>query len=111
MTPTLTKTEQKFCVTCGRPYKRTRSLNQNSYLWIIYGLIADETGDSAEKVHEICKEKFLPRMFVTVGDDERELEKTTTVLSTAQMETYLIQIRQWASEFLNLFLPLPNESL
>lgn len=97
------------CPTCGRSLSE-RSTKQNSYLWgVVYQTIADEVGSSPEDVHQQMKEQFLPRMFVTIGDQEREIDKTTTILSTSEMETYLLKIRQWAQEFLNCLIPLPNE--
>jgi len=87
-------------------------MKQNAYLWsVVYQTIADEIGLSAEDVHTQMKEKFLERMFVTVGDAEREIDKTTTLLTTSEIETYMLKIRQWAQEFLNCQIPLPNEPL
>lgn len=97
------------CPTCHRSLK-DRSSRQNSYMWsVVYQMIADEMGDSPEAIHRLMKEMHLPRMFVTVGDQEREEEKTTTLLTTSQMESYLSRVREWAAKELGLFVPLPNE--
>ncbi len=99
------------CPTCGRAFQKGRSNNQNSYYWgICVSMIADETGDDPEKIHQELKEQFLPRMFVTIGDQEREENKTTTLLTTSQMEDYLSRIRAFVATHLNLSIPAPNES-
>ena len=108
-TPVLTRRPLR-CTSCGHSLK-DRSSRQNKYLWLVYQMIADEIGTTPEDIHSQLKEKFLPRIFITVGDEERESPKTTTLLSTTQMEDYLMKVRQWAGEFLNLSIPLPGESL
>lgn len=98
------------CPTCGRSFK-DRSNRQNSYLWaVVYQIIADEIGESPEAVHKLMKEMHLPRMFVTIGDKEREVEKSTTILTTSEMEDYLTRVRSWAGTEVNCFIPLPNEA-
>ena len=102
-------TDQK-CPMCGRGGK-PRSSRQNRYLWgIVYALIAEETGHSTEELHEFFKSMFLPRTFIQVGKREREIVKSTTDLSTTDMENYLTRVRVFASQELNVFIPLPNEA-
>lgn len=74
-------------------------------------MIADETGSDTETMHKRMKEQFLPKMYFMLGDEKREIDKTTTLLSTDQMEAYLMRVRVWAAEFLNVTIPLPNENL
>lgn len=85
-----------------------RSSNQNSYYWaIIIELLYQhlkETGHTREEIHEICKFKFLRKY----SEDGLEFVRSTTSLNTSEMETYLEDIRRWAS-LLELYLPLPNE--
>jgi hypothetical protein len=40
-----------------------------------------------------------------------KLSKSTTELSTIEWEEYMDQIRTFATEFLNITIPLPNETL
>lgn len=99
------------CNTCGQVIGSTRSNKQSNYYWgVVIDLIADHTGDSPEATHRTLKEMFLPRMFVTVGDEEREADKTTTLLTTGQMEDYLMRVRVWAGQELGVVIPLPNEA-
>lgn len=80
-------------------------------MWsVVYQMIADEMGESTEYVHNLLKNSLLPRMFMRVGEEEREIEKSTTLLTTTEMEDYLTKVRQWAGSELNCYIPLPNES-
>lgn len=99
------------CPTCFRPYKKDRSSNQNRYYWgIIIALLSDHTGYSTDEMHEACKHKFLKRV-ISVDWEDIEITTSTTDLTTAQFEDYCKQIREWAAVKLQMFIPLPNESL
>jgi hypothetical protein len=85
--------------------KKTRSLNQNNYLWgIVYQTIADELGYSVSEIHEYMKARFLPH------EGKLEIPRSTTSLSTVEMEDYLSKIRIFASSELDIFIQLPNET-
>lgn len=100
--------EATKCPTCGRGGK-PRSHSQNSYLWgVVYPLIAEYTGHSTEELHEAFKHLFLPRATF-LGDKEILANKSTTELSTVEMEDYLMRVRVWAGEELGVSIPLPNE--
>lgn len=93
----------------SRPFS-TRSKSQNSYLWgVVYTLIAESTGHTTEEVHDACKEMFLPRKFITIGNHEVQAAKSTTELTTEEFEKYLQQVRAWADTELGIRTPLPNE--
>ena len=92
-------------VTVKRPRKH-RSGAQNAYIWgIVYALISEETGFTTQEVHDAMRVKFLTDM---TGVMPRV--KSTTELSTVEMMDYIAQIQQWASEFLGVYIPDPNES-
>lgn len=87
----------------------TRSQQANRYYWSVpVAIIAEHTGYAPEEVHTVLKDKFLPRKFVKLGNHEVEIRKTTTDLSTQEFETFLEQVRAWASTELGLFIPDPN---
>lgn len=93
---------------------KARSNNQNRYMWgVVYEIIASDTGHTPEEIHEYCKAKFLPRIFFAPkkGIEELELTKSTTTLSTFDMEEYLERVRAWAGQELGLQIPMPNESM
>lgn len=77
-------------------------------------LLCEHTGYSPEDMHEIVKHKFLKRTIWlqhnTDGVKEmQEITKSTTSLSTAEMEKFLSDIRAWASFCLGVNIPEPNE--
>lgn len=88
----------------------TRSLNQNRYYWgVVLTIIAESTGHTTEEVHDAVKELFLPRKFVTLGNNEVEVAKSTTELTTDEFNLYLERIRTWAETELSIRIPNPNE--
>lgn len=88
-----------------RPRKKSRSDNQNRYLWgVVYKIIANETGHTEEEVHEHMKWQFLRKR-----GGRLETVKSTTNLTTIEFEEYTENIRRFAATKLNIQIPLPNE--
>lgn len=71
-------------------------------------MIADDTGNSPEHVHEALKMMFLPRQFVSLGEKGTEVAKSTKELSTSEAEDYYMRCRVFAGETLGINIPLPN---
>lgn len=93
-----------------KPFKKSRSDNQNRYYWgVVIKLISEELGYFAEEMHEILKQKFLDQKEFKFGKDQFIVTKSTSELSTKEFEDYLENIRQFAHMTLNIFIPLPNE--
>lgn len=87
--------------------KKTRSLPQNSYYHsCVVAPLADHFGDDTESMHINLKAMFLSE--VRLGKPNKI--KSTTDLSTAEMETYLDQIRIWALREYQFLIALPNEA-
>lgn len=90
--------------------RKIRSLKANSYLWgVIYSMIAAHLGYSAEDVHAVLKDMFLPRKFVKIGAKEIEIRKTTTDLTPGEFHQYITAISAWASSEIGLTLPDVNQ--
>jgi hypothetical protein len=88
-----------------RKPKRTRTDSQRKYYFgVIVALIAEEMGDNKNDVHEALKIKFLYDL-----SGEFPKVKSTSDLTTVEEEEYHSEIRMWASSFLNMYIPLPNE--
>ena len=85
--------------------KKYRSLPENNYYW---GVVVEElsqfTGFTPQEVHTLLKNKFLK-----IVKGKLESARSTTDLSVAEFENFLSQVRQWASEELQVFIPIPNE--
>lgn len=100
---------QEVRLTIGQRTKE-RSNAQNRYMWgVVYTMIAAETGHSTEEIHEFMKSMLLPRCFVKISTKEQEITKSTSTLSTYEMEEYLEKVRAFAASELNLQIPLPHE--
>lgn len=102
------------CPTCKRPYHKNRSNSQNRYYWaVVVKELRDHTGYTEDEIHEILKYKFLSYpLDLLVKENDKEtiyVAKSTTSLTTSEMENYLSRIREWASVNLHCFISSPNE--
>ena len=92
-----------------RKPKKGRSIRQNSYYFgIIVSMISEETGHEPDEIHEILKSMFLTQHTEIMGIGA-DYVKSTTSLSTVEMEDYLSKCRQFGSLTQGIFIPLPNE--
>lgn len=97
--------------------KRTRSNNQNAYMWgVVYPPIVQmfrEAGNNvdAEDVHSYLKEHVgkLKQVLVSPDGEVFTAVGSTAKLSTQEFEVYLEKVRAWAAE-MGCEIPLPNES-
>jgi hypothetical protein len=92
--------------------RSTRSQMQNSYYWgVVLKYLVDETGHTAEELHEIFKTMFLDTKPVIFQGVAYNLAESTTTLNTLEMMQYLDKIRDFASKEFNCYIPEPNEEL
>ena len=99
------KLEDKDVEVIVRRPKKTRTDSQRKYYFgVIVALIAEEIGENKNVVHEQLKVKFLYDL-----SGEMPKVRSTSDLTTVEEEEYHSEIRMWASEFLNIYIPLPNE--
>lgn len=99
--------------------KRKRSNEQNAYLWgCVYPLVKMQFYETCgevftiEEVHEIMKMKF--NSVELINEDTGEVivvPKSTTNNSKFEQEQYHEQIRNFAKEWFNIHIPLPNEEI
>jgi len=103
-----------FCLNEGKPvvvtvskYTKTRSNDQNRYMWgVVYRYISESTGMTPEESHDAMR-----MLFLRVSGDGRSPDtiKSTTELSTVQFEEYIESVKQFAAEKLGTYIPDPNE--
>ena len=87
-------------------FRKARSAAQNNYTWgVVYDILSKETGFTPEEVHQVYGE-----MFLSYEKDGHTFVKSTTKLTTVEMEDYLSKVRQHASQFFHCYIPLPNEN-
>lgn len=86
-------------------WTKPRSTLQNRYYWgVIVELLSDYFGYTPEEMHEALKYQFL---LDYTGKLPRA--KSTTELTTVEMEEFLSKVRTWASLEYSLYIPDPNE--
>ena len=90
----------------------TRTILQNKYYWgVIIKMLSEEIGYEPEIMHEYMKKLFLGVEKYDMPDGTTmERLKSTTDCNTVEIETYFRDIRNWSGEFLNCYIPLPNET-
>lgn len=92
--------------------RATRSQAQNRWYWgQIVKLISDETGYDPLEVHELLKEKFLPKTLA-LPDKHGEANEfviggSTAKLNKVEFGEYCEQVRRWAAESLGVVIPDP----
>lgn len=101
-------------------YYRQRSVSQNAVLHWYISEISEETGMDKDEIKEALKKKFLTVALTDKNgeimadkDSGEVLErvKSTTELTTIEFNDFTENIRLWSNSYLNLQLPLPNESV
>ena len=73
-----------------------RTMTQNNFYWVYLGIIEQETGNTAENLHEFFKTKLLPKKLITIhgkqGEHELSINKSTTELNKVEFGEYLEKI-------------------
>lgn len=99
------------------PNRKTRSNQQNAYLWgIVYPAVLFGLQDAGweitneEQVHEYCKQAFAAREVINKDTGEvLRLPNSTARMQTAEFNVYVDKIKAFALEYLNITIPEPNE--
>lgn len=99
--------EKKWEVTIGRKTKK-RTLSQNALYHKWVGIIADETGNDNEDVHEAFKRKFVPPREVEIFG-EILMRQSTTDFDTKGMTEYMEKVYAFSVSELGILLPIPEE--
>ena len=104
-----------YIVTVERQ-KKTRSIQQSRYYWgVVVPLVKDGLNDigyklTTESVHEFLKGQFNVKEIINENSGEiLKAVGSTTELTTSGMMEYFAQIQQWATEYLNIYIPDPNQ--
>lgn len=81
-----------------RRHQDKRSRDQNALYWAWLHVIADETGNTAEDVHEAFKGVFLGKHRVTMGTSFVEVVTPSTArLPVADFAAYMDKVSAWAA--------------
>jgi hypothetical protein len=99
---------------------KKRTLNQNAYYHgVVVPMVKDglrEMGyneiKTNEQAHDVLKELFLKKMITNEKTGEQiPITGSTADLKTVEFNMFLEDVWQWASEYLNIVIPAPNEQL
>ena len=99
---------------------KKRSLPQNKYYWsVVVPMVKDGLRDAGyndiktnEDAHEILKHLFLKKTITSEKTGEEiTIAGSTAKLQTTEFNQFLEDIWQWASEYLNISIPQPNEQM
>ena len=95
------------------PYRKKRSLDQNSFLHgVPLRLIAEHTGHEVEDLKTYLLGECFGWVEVEVfGAQRRKPLYRSSELDTVQFGTFLDYIEQWAAQELDMIIPRPNENL
>lgn len=107
----LSQLEGKRVEVVLRQEKSKRSLNQNSAYWGIAIEILCECeafgGYTKEEIHDALRKEFLSKVDPNTGLTKI---RSTTDLNTVEFNEYYEKIQRWAAEFLDIYIPSPNEA-
>ena len=87
--------------------KVKRSLNQNSYLHVIIGFFALETGYTRVEAKQIYKE-CTPQVYEYKKDDKKFI-RSSADLSTSEMSITINRFRDYSSSEAGVYLPSADE--
>lgn len=92
-----------------KPYKRNRSLEQNSLMWKWYSIIANDLGYTTEEIHEEFMRKLLIPITMQTPSGIVEVYSTKK-LKVKEMTAYLEGIERTATE-MGIALPRPYQEI
>lgn len=88
-----------------RPYKTTRSLEQNKRYWALMGEVAEQMAahmdgvyHAPESWHEIMKKRFLGYDVMEVEGATYEVPKSSRKLKVDEFADFMTQVEAWAIE-------------
>lgn len=93
-------------------HRKSRSNLQNRYYWgVVIKILSEEIGYAPDVMHNYMKHKFGFKYDLDMPDNNiHHYEKSTRDYTTVEFEAYMSALRNWAGEFLNTYIPLPNET-
>jgi len=95
------------CEVVVKKYRKQRSLPQNNYYFgVVCVVLGNKIGYTVDEMHSAIGLKFL----LVSEEGKPDYIRSTTDLDTDEFNDFLEQVKQWAAEFHNCYIPDPNES-
>ena len=79
-----------------------RSLSHNRYYFAILKVIASETGNDVDRLHEIAKKKFNGEMVLLPKSGAEMVGKSTGDLDSKEFSAYINRVKLWALDEFNV---------
>lgn len=77
------------------PKEPKRSSQQNNYYWLYLGIIAEETGERSNELHELFKGKFLTKEIKEVMGEKVRIKNSSTGLSKSEFTEFIMDIESF----------------
>ncbi len=90
-------------------HRAKRSVSQNRLYRLWLSLIAHETGNSADDLHDVFRTMFLGTNSVIIGNFNANTPISTTTLDSAQFSSFLEQLEAWVTSEIGVILPHPED--
>jgi hypothetical protein len=111
--------EKDLAVTVEVKIKKYKRSNEfNSYYWaVVVAMVSErlrELGHDVDRdlTHEFLKGRFLYTEFTDPTSGEvMKIPRKTSELATEEFMAYIEQVKQFAAETLDIYIPDPNEQL
>jgi hypothetical protein len=99
--------------------KKSRTSPQNRFYWgVVVELVRQGLKDAGhvlntQDTHEMLKLRFLKEILMVNENTGEVVEriKSTSELTTSEMNDYISEIQIFASEYLGIIIPDPNEEI
>ncbi len=93
-----------------KEYRKTRSQDQNAYLWLCLNIISQETGHTPQQLHDIYCNMFLKSGETTYKGKTIEIVRGTSKLDTQEFSEFMDKVIADAAE-MGIKLPNPADPL
>jgi transposase len=80
------------------PYRKIRSLEQNSCYWALIGRICDATGHSKDTLHHYFKRQAFGVRVEQVGEDMVEVVQSSARISKGDFSELIEHVQQFIAE-------------
>lgn len=87
-----------------RPYKPTRSQQQNARYWLILEKVSDATGHDKEELHEFFKQKFLGMQETEIAGQAVLHQRSSARLKVKDFLEYSEKVEQFAIDQLGVWI-------
>ncbi len=74
--------------------RRKRSLESNSYLWLLHTIEQEETGTDKDDIYLWCLNKFPTFKEIEVHDEVRLIQISSSAFDSKQMSTHIDNVRR-----------------